>query len=549
MSTPTATEAEPKSATTPVDGALPVKLEERAPSELRTEELTGARIIGYTGLGMILVSALVLFLNYRTNTPGTAIVVPPVWGWAGLALGISLMLYHSLRDGEREVRTIYLLVGGVLSLVGLVGLVVSLRLEFFSGAANATPSAGKFWAKLIMTLGNGIGIPFLLTAGRHETDPKLRRALTYAMFSIGAVMALAGLSISQFNERFLFSLGIILSLLGLAYLWALAMLTGTESDTGTMVARFIALVGGLVVLYALGRSIIPYTLYNLGWLYVEPAAYFTTVGLIILALGMLYLVIGIGAVSETPIVVLTRRELVSFFYSPIVYFVLVVMTVNGWAWYITSLVPVITESMARGLPINEPIVGNLATLLPVLALIVVIPAITMRTLSEEQRTATLEMLLTAPVTEWQVVVSKFLATLLVFLVLCIPWALYLLSLRIEGGTPFDYRPLLSFGLALISTGGAFIAMGIFFSSLTRDQIVSFALTAMGIVTALAIIFIQQFPGISPRLQTILQRFSFVSFWFDSMTGKVMLRDMVVYFSIAIFFMFLTTKVLESRRWR
>lgn len=549
MTTQTAPETESKTTTSSVDGMPSTMIQERAPSDVRAEEMTSARIIGYVGLGMILVSALVLFLNYRSSTPGTTVLVPPVWGWAGLALGVSLMLYHSLRDSEAEVRRIYLGVGGVLTLVGLVGLIVSLRLEFFSGQANTAASASKFWAKLILVLGSGLGIPFLLTAGRHETDSLVRKWLTYALFTLGGVMALAGLSISQFNERFLFNLGIILALLGLGYLSALVMLAGTESDTGVTAARIIAAIGGLTVVYVLGRSTLPYLAYSLGWIYVEPAAYFTTVGLILLFLGTLYVVVGFGTVSENPVVVLTRRELVSFFYSPIIYFVLVVMTVNGWAWYITSLVPVITESVARGLPINEPIVGNLATLLPVLALIVVIPAITMRTLSEEQRTATLEMLLTAPVSEWQVVVGKFLATLIVFLVLCIPWGLYLLSLRIEGGTPFDYRPLLSFGLALIATGGAFIAMGVFFSSLTRDQIVSFALTAMGIVTALAIIFIQQFPGISPRLQTVLQRFSFVSFWFDSMTGKVMLRDMLVYFSIALFFLYLTTKVLESRRWR
>ena len=88
-----------------------------------------------------------------------------------------------------------------------------------------------------------------------------------------------------------------------------------------------------------------------------------------------------------------------------------------------------------------------------------VPALTMRLLSEEKRTGTLEVLLTAPVNEAAVVLSKFLACWLFFMLCWVPTGLYLIALRVEGGQPFDYRPLLSFYLAVGASGAAFIAIG------------------------------------------------------------------------------------------
>src|SRR5437879_3140322 len=119
---------------------------------------------------------------------------------------------------------------------------------------------------------------------------------------------------------------------------------------------------------------------------------------------------------------------------------------------------------------------------PVITTIFIVPVLTMRLLSEEQRTGTLEVLFTAPVGETVVVLSKFLASWIFFMLTWVPWGLFLVALRVEGGQPFEYRPLLSFYIAMACSGAAFLAMGLFFSSLTRNQIVSAILTFVGMLS-------------------------------------------------------------------
>src|SRR5438874_12989983 len=99
----------------------------------------------------------------------------------------------------------------------------------------------------------------------------------------------------------------------------------------------------------------------------------------------------------------------------------------------------------RHFPIFEPIVQYfILDWPPVICVIFIVPVLTMRLLSEEKRTGTLEVLLTAPVNESTVVLSKFLACLILYLVLWAPWGLFLVALRIIGGQPFDYQALMSF---------------------------------------------------------------------------------------------------------
>src|SRR5262249_43161346 len=143
----------------------------------------------------------------------------------------------------------------------------------------------------------------------------------------------------------------------------------------------------------------------------------------------------------------------------------------------------------RGQPIEEPIVQRyIIALMPAFAVMVAVPLLTMRLFSEEKRSGTLEVLLTAPISDWYVVLSKFIAVHLLFLLLWIPWAMFLLAMRLETGKPFDFRPLLGFAVVLFASGASFCAMGVFFSSLTNNQIVSAALTFMGMMVLIAFYF-------------------------------------------------------------
>jgi ABC-type transport system involved in multi-copper enzyme maturation permease subunit len=177
----------------------------------------------------------------------------------------------------------------------------------------------------------------------------------------------------------------------------------------------------------------------------------------------------------------------------------------------------------------------------------------MRLLSEEQRTGTLEVLLTAPVNEWSLVLSKFFAALRFFLLVWYPWGLYLVALRVEGGEEFDYRPLLSFAIALTITGALFVAMGLFFSAVTRSQIAAAILTVMGMFVLFGVYLIKFYirGAMSPETAwtTVLTYVSFLDLWQEALQGNVVPRMYLFHLSACVFWLFLTVKVLEARKWR
>jgi ABC-2 type transport system permease protein len=197
----------------------------------------------------------------------------------------------------------------------------------------------------------------------------------------------------------------------------------------------------------------------------------------------------------------------------------------------------------------EPIVVEyFLSLLPVIVVIFVPSVFTMRLLSEEQRTGTMEVLLTAPVGETVVVFSKFIAALLMFLIAWTPLWLYLLAIPLMGGTPFDYRPLLGFLVTLTVTGAGFIAMGLFFSSVTKNQIAAGVLTLAGMLVLTAPYLVQRFVR-DPAITKVLFHISYINLWWETLRGKIVPQFLLFYLSLASLSLFLTVKVLESRKWR
>jgi len=234
--------------------------------------------------------------------------------------------------------------------------------------------------------------------------------------------------------------------------------------------------------------------------------------------------------------------------SPIGYLVLGGMAMAQWGAYWDFLG---TLSESRG-ALPEPIVRfYFVALLTVFALVLEVPALTMRLIAEEKRTGSLEVLLTAPVNEAPIVLSKFLATWLFFLISWLPAGLFLVALRVEADTPFDYRPLLSFYVALAAQGAAFVAIGLFFSSMTRNQIVAAVLMFVVMVFFVACYLVKGSPtamGLPPFAQTALGRMSFIHMWQESLAGQLPIRDVLVFSSLGVFFLFLSVKVLETRKW-
>jgi ABC-2 type transport system permease protein len=126
----------------------------------------------------------------------------------------------------------------------------------------------------------------------------------------------------------------------------------------------------------------------------------------------------------------------------------------------------------------------------------------------------------------------------------------LIALRLQVPVEFDYRPLLSFYLCIAAQGLAFIGMGLFFSTVTRNQIIAAVLTLVGMIVFIICFMLSQDPAanLPPYLQAVVNRLSFVDMWFESVAGRLPVRDCLLYASMGVLWLFLSVKVLEARKW-
>jgi ABC-2 type transport system permease protein len=355
-----------------------------------------------------------------------------------------------------------------------------------------------------------------------------------------------GLVGGNLRSDFLLPIGLLEALLGVLYLMAFIGSRGVSDNLAFWVARGVGVVGLLVFLIALVRSTVPaiqeYFRASSTW-----PKYLIPNGALLMALGAVYGVASVLTSSDRKLAVLTRRELGAFVYSPIVYIVLfgsiLVDAINFLAF---------TWRLSQG-PVPEPAVaGYVIAWIPVFCIVVFVPALTMRLMSEEKRSGTLEVLLTTPVDEPTVVLSKFLAALLMFWVVWVPFFLFLLALYVLGGSPFDYQPLLCFFVVLTLTGGMFVSMGLFFSSLTRNQIVGGVLTFAFTLILTFVFFIKMFVGRTPddpsAWATVLNHISYIDVWESALRGVLVPKYLVFYVTMTVLWLFLSIKVLEARKW-
>jgi hypothetical protein len=501
-------------------GGAPVRPGDLGPSDIRQDEPTLPRTLGMIGAALVIFGGMALGFNLY----GKNVRVGTGWAVLLLALGLAGLLFHAAFDRDIQFRRMYLAFGCATLALGAI-LCVFPR-----------PEAGALFRFGVPCL--ILSLLFILAFLRNETDDSMRNIAQMILGIAGGLMAIVGLAGGNIRGEFLLPFGLVLSLLGLIYLAAFVGTRGISNDIAYQTALGLAGAGLLVVLVSLGRSLFGSTGSN----------YFVSYGSLLLLVGLLYTCFGAGLASDMPLFVLTRRELGSFFFSPMAYLVLVGFAFFTWLSYYT-FVRGLLEVDPRNPPI-EPIVQNyIVALFPVFLVIVTVPLLTMRLLSEEQRSGTLEVLLTAPVDETLIVLSKFLAALLTYLILWIPFGLYLLAIPLAGGNPFDYRPLLSFFAALVATGAAFISMGLFFSSLTKNQIASGVLTftGMGVLTFLYFAAHQAPEGTAWR--PVLTHMSYLHLWVGTLEGKITPRFFLFPLSMTVLFLFLTVKVLESRKWR
>jgi len=177
-----------------------------------------------------------------------------------------------------------------------------------------------------------------------------------------------------------------------------------------------------------------------------------------------------------------------------------------------------------------------------------IPALTMRLLAEERRSGTLEMLLTAPVEDWEVVAGKFFGALVFYTFLWLPLVLYLAVVIFLGGDP-DLGAIFANLLGVLLLGALFMAVGLFCSSLTSNQIIAALMTAVGL---LGISFLPEVARLFPRvtwIQLVADYLSFFEHFKEFRGGVVDVRPVAYYVTLTGLFLFLTARSLEARKWR
>jgi ABC-2 type transport system permease protein len=173
-----------------------------------------------------------------------------------------------------------------------------------------------------------------------------------------------------------------------------------------------------------------------------------------------------------------------------------------------------------------------------------VPIITMRLIAEERKTGTIESLLTAPVSEGTVVVGKFTGALVFFLTLWLPTLLYVFILRSQ--TPIDIGPVLAGYLAITLLGGYFLSVGIFASTLTKNQIVA-AILAFALLIPIFSAGLAQSMANNPKTREMLGYFNLWDHMDEFSRGVVDSRRIVYYVSATVFFLFLTTVSLAAKK--
>lgn len=246
------------------------------------------------------------------------------------------------------------------------------------------------------------------------------------------------------------------------------------------------------------------------------------------------------------------RELGGYFASPVFYLLATVFlgimgfittnTLDSFSYASFQA----TQMQQGGPPLNintdviEPLLGLMAFILLLFS-----PMVTMRSLAEEKKQKTLPLLLAAPIRLWEIVAGKFIACLSV-LGLLVLGSSYFVGLILYMGQP-EMGPILTGYLGVLLMTSCYVSMGLFASSLTDNQLIAAVIT-FGFIFLMWIIGWQS-QSSSAGMAEILEYLSLANHLQNFTRGVIDTSDLMYYTSFTLFFLFLTHRVLESKRWR
>ncbi len=251
------------------------------------------------------------------------------------------------------------------------------------------------------------------------------------------------------------------------------------------------------------------------------------------------------------ILIICRKELHSYFVSPVAYLLLAMFAVIFGFFFWNSLgyfVYIGMESQMRGQPfpmnINEQIIRPLLSNVSVIGLFF-IPMITMRLFAEEKRTGTIELLVTSPIRDYEVIVGKWLAAVILYACLLAFTAINFAFLFAYGNP--DWKPLAIGYLGLLLQAGGLLAIGTFISTLTRNQIIAGAAT-FGVCLLLWVL--EWVSGYETAAWARVLAYMSVVTHFESFSKGVLdTKDAIYYVTVIFLGLFFTQRSMESLRWR
>ena len=251
------------------------------------------------------------------------------------------------------------------------------------------------------------------------------------------------------------------------------------------------------------------------------------------------------------VLAIAHKELKSYFSTPIAYIVIGFFALLFGYFFYVMLVIFNQQSLQLGglegggnVDINQQLIRPLFLNASVI-LLFVLPLVTMRTYSEEKRSGTIELLLTSPVTDVEIILGKFLGALTLYAAMLAITVIHV-GLLFSYGNP-EWKVVVMGYRGLLLMGGCFISVGLLISSLTKNQIVSGMVTFAVFLLLWVINWPASFAG--PQMQNILNYLSITDHFDDFTKGILDTKHLVYYFSVMAFGLFLTARSVDTERWK
>jgi ABC-2 type transport system permease protein len=249
------------------------------------------------------------------------------------------------------------------------------------------------------------------------------------------------------------------------------------------------------------------------------------------------------------IVAIAQKELRSYFASPMAYIVIGFFLLPFGVFFFLYLQSFVRQSLQAAqfggpMNINQQVVRYVLQNASVIILFIM-PMITMRTYSEEKRSGTIELLLTSPVTDLEIILGKFFGAMGLYAAMLAVTLIYMGILFVYGNP--EARPLVAAYLGLLLMGGAFVSLGLLISSTTNNQIVAGVISFVVFLLLWIVGWFADSAG--PTIGPITSYLSITEHFDDFSKGIIDTKHVLYYASLITFGLFLTAKSVDSERWR